>query len=51
MHTAMNVMETYQGDLLLVSVNFDEKENELMFDIKRYVNYQIITSKNSVLEK
>ena len=32
-----NVMDKYQGDLLLVAVNYDEKSNEHTCEIKQYV--------------
>ena len=32
-----NVMDKYQGDLLLVAVNYDEKTNEHTCEIKRFV--------------
>ena len=32
-----NVLDKYQGDLLLVAVNYDEKTNEHTCEIKRYV--------------
>ena len=32
-----NVMDKYQGDLLLVAVNYDEKTNEHTCEIKKYV--------------
>ena len=32
-----NVMDKYQGDLLLVAVNYDEKTNEHTCEIKRYM--------------
>ncbi|MBQ1924822.1 MAG: hypothetical protein II767_07750 [Proteobacteria bacterium] len=31
------VMDKYQGDLLLVAVNYDEKTNAHACDIKRFV--------------
>ena len=32
-----NVMDKYQGDLLLVAVNYDEKTNEHTCEIRRFV--------------
>ena len=32
-----NVMDKYQGDLLLLAVNYDEKTNEHTCEIKRFV--------------
>ena len=32
-----HIMDKYQGDLLLVAVNYDEKTNEHTCEIKRFV--------------